>query len=146
MSMNPSLTGVPTLDARQLADTLIPQNGEGILEEFLLWPPDLFAFTSQVLITTGAYYLVISPPGSERGKRTKRPPGPPEDAWAKPSWAKYVRNVGLKWRERVGRKFDADALSECKRQDTSDRAGAIYAKVGRFVKRRYKWPGEDSWV
>lgn len=32
--------------------------------ELLLWPPNLFAFTSQVLSYSGAYQLVVSPPPS----------------------------------------------------------------------------------
>lgn len=33
---------------------------------FLIWPPDLFAFTSSILSTTGAYHLVVSPPSPEK--------------------------------------------------------------------------------
>lgn len=32
------------------------------MDEFLLFPPDLFAYTSLILTTTGAYRLIVSPP------------------------------------------------------------------------------------
>lgn len=61
------------LTARQVAHSLFPplfENGdedykERLLRVFLLWPPDLFAFTSHILSTTGAYQLVVSPPSSK---------------------------------------------------------------------------------
>jgi hypothetical protein len=69
----------PTLTARQLAKSLIPhlaqiENNNGrddVLEEFLLWPPDLFAFTSLILSITGAYHLVVSPPRKNDGEGLK---------------------------------------------------------------------------
>src|SRR5687767_7967899 len=50
---------------RQAADTL------------LLWPPNLFAFTSEILSATGAYYLVVSPAKDEEHER--REVWPPEE-------------------------------------------------------------------
>jgi hypothetical protein len=36
------------------------------VNELLVWPPNLFAFTSYILSVTGAYQLVISPPRSKK--------------------------------------------------------------------------------
>jgi hypothetical protein len=47
------------LIARDLADRLLP---DCTASEFLVWVPNLFAYTSYVLSLTGAYQLVISPP------------------------------------------------------------------------------------
>jgi hypothetical protein len=51
------------LTAYDLSERLLPDLK---MNEFLLWSPDLFAFTSYILSHTGAYQLVVSPP---RGKK-----------------------------------------------------------------------------
>jgi hypothetical protein len=51
------------LIAKDLADRLLPNRN---MNELLLWPPNLFAFTSYVLTMTGAYQLVVSPPADKR--------------------------------------------------------------------------------
>jgi hypothetical protein len=66
------------LTARQVAYSLFPplfescgdqppsqEYRDAMLRAFLLWPPDLFAFTSYILSATGAYHLVVSPPSSK---------------------------------------------------------------------------------
>jgi hypothetical protein len=35
---------------------------------FLLWPPNLFAFTSYTLMLSGAYQLVVSPPPGDTAR------------------------------------------------------------------------------
>lgn len=60
--------------ALDLAQRLIPDLS---LNEALLWPPDLFAYTSYALTFTAAYQLVVSPPSGKRWQ-------PPKDELA--SW------------------------------------------------------------
>jgi hypothetical protein len=131
------------LNARQLAKGLMPLTDT--LEEFLLWPPDLFAFTSQVLSLTGAYHLVISPPRCE--EICDKMVWPPNDAWAQPTWDKYVRNVGLEWREKLRKEFTEKALLLCKKHNSRNQKRAIYARSGYVVKRNgnHKWQ-EGKWV
>jgi hypothetical protein len=135
-------TSLP-LNARQLAKGLIPLSD--VLEEFLLWPPDLFAFTSQILSITGAYHLVISPPRCEDVSR--RIIWPPVDKWAAPTWAKYVREIGLEWREILQDKFDYKELESCKDQSNPDRERQIRARTGHPIKHKssYRWQ-KGSWV
>jgi hypothetical protein len=127
------------LNARQLAKALIPQ--KGLLEEFLLWPPDLFAFTSQILSITGAYHLVISPPRYE--DKSIKIMWPPTDDWAKPTWAKYVREVGLDWRDLLVSKdnFNYKDLEACKDQSNPNREKEIHHRVGQPIKYKngYRW-------
>jgi hypothetical protein len=60
--------GSPPLNARQIAAFLLP----GIeIDEFLLWPPNLFALTSDILSASGAYTLVVSPPEGMRWPPTR---------------------------------------------------------------------------
>lgn len=55
----------PELGALALAKSLFPYiKTVEDMDEFLLFPPDLFAFTSLILTTTGAYRLIVSPPKS----------------------------------------------------------------------------------
>src|SRR6266403_4259258 len=85
------------------AESLIPG---GVPEEFLLWPPDLFAYTSRILSMTGAYHLTVSPPRGDHW--------PPTDDWAKPTWEKYVRGIGFKWHDNLISHFSMDKLERCK--------------------------------
>jgi hypothetical protein len=62
------------VQALDLAERLIPDLS---LNEALLWPPDLFAYTSYALTFTAAYQLVVSPPSGKRWQ-------PPKDELA--SW------------------------------------------------------------
>lgn len=50
-----------------IAERLFPDLN---INEVMLWSPDLFAYTSYLLLTTSAYQLVVSPPSNE-----KWPPG-----------------------------------------------------------------------
>jgi hypothetical protein len=53
----------PKLGALALARSLFPHvETQDDLDEFLLYPPDLFAFTSLIFSVTGAYRLIVSPP------------------------------------------------------------------------------------
>lgn len=54
--------------AKDLAERLLPELN---LNEVLLWPPDLFAYTSYVLTVTSAYQLVVSPPSGKRWQPPK---------------------------------------------------------------------------
>ena len=47
------------LTAKDLAERLVPDLH---MNEFITWPPDLFALTSYIMSNTGAYQLVVSPP------------------------------------------------------------------------------------
>lgn len=53
------------LNATDLADRLLPDLN---MNELLLWSPDLFAYTSYIMSTTGTYQLVVSPPSGEKWK------------------------------------------------------------------------------
>jgi hypothetical protein len=141
MSSDPTPTF--PLNARQLAKSLMPLTDT--LEEFLLWPPDLFAFTSQVLSLTGAYHLVISPPRCEDLSDTMI--WPPNDKWAEPSWDKYVRKVGLDWREKLRKAFTEKELLLCKKQSSRHQKRRTQALTGSLVNHQgsYKWQ-EGSWV
>lgn len=61
------------LGALALAKSLFPhiENVQD-LDEFLLYPPDLFALTSLILSTTGAYRLIVSPPRATDPQKSKR--------------------------------------------------------------------------
>jgi hypothetical protein len=53
----------PKLGALALAKSLFPHiQSSRDLDEFLLYPPDLFAFTSLIFSVTGSYRLIVSPP------------------------------------------------------------------------------------
>lgn len=55
--------------ANDLAERLLPDLH---MNEFIAWPPDLFALTSYILNYTGAYQLVISPPTGEKWPPTSK--------------------------------------------------------------------------
>jgi hypothetical protein len=80
-----------------------PEAIEGNRQEarqLLLWPPNLFAFTSELLRSTGIYYLVVSPAPSETKSGEIWPPrpssNPNEDQEA---WVNKVRQLGRDWRK-----------------------------------------------
>lgn len=131
------------LNARQLAKELLPtRRGEEIIfEEFLLWPPDLFAFTSQILRITGAYHLVISPP------RSAGVIWPPVDVWVAPDWGTYVRNVGMTWREQLeNNNFNESAVWAYKDQENSpQRTEKLYALTGEPFNKNKRWK-KGIWV
>lgn len=81
------------LCAEDVAERLIPDLG---MAELLLWPPDLFAFTSYLLSLTGAYQLVVSPPSGER--------------W-QPSNEEIMRWIGVSYDSAAG-KFCKGDISE----------------------------------
>jgi hypothetical protein len=56
------------ITAKDLAQRLL---GELHANEFLLWPPDLFAYTSYIMQKTAAYQLVVSPPSGKTWPPTK---------------------------------------------------------------------------
>lgn len=96
---------------RRAADTL------------LLWPPNLFAFTSEILSATGAYYLVVSPAKDEEHERKEV--WPPEEydeelpnGQVRNIWNVKVREFGREWRRRLNQKggrFFADNLAPAKK-------------------------------
>ena len=57
---------------------------QDVVEEILLWPPDIFALTAVLLEETGIYRLVVSPPKGY--------------AWPPHSkWASFARHTGRDW-------------------------------------------------
>ena len=149
------------LNARQIARALLSRQSdedlrshhsdEDLLEELLLWPPDLFAFTSLIFSVTGAYHMVISPPLN------------PSDASWPPvkDWSRKVREIGFNWRTmlaghftRTGKSqpvpvlgcFNADDLKACKDFNTpfASRKTLIQERVGQENKDGQWQPG--SWV
>ncbi len=71
------------------------------VNELLLWPPNLFAFTSSVLSLTSAYQLVVSPPRGERW-----PPSQLEiSAWfdnLKKEAGGWLDDIKTRWRTEPG--------------------------------------------
>lgn len=160
------------LNARQIARTLLYRpHQEVIFEEFLLWPPDLFAFTSYVFSITGAYNLVVSPHHSgaspkDASSKAKWPPDNDKNArWAdyKDGWTEYVQSVGFTWRTLLagytdrdaGGKvmagdFDEELLRRCKDKELpgEERGELIRATVGRLVGEgaSARWEESGSWV
>jgi hypothetical protein len=75
----------------------------------LLWPPNLFAFTSEILSSTGAYYLVVSP--AKDDNHTRKEIWPPDeydeaqaDGKTTNKWAAEVRRIGKDLREKLNKK------------------------------------------
>jgi hypothetical protein len=137
------------LNARQIARELLPKRSdeETIFEEFLLWPPDLFAFTSQILRITGAYQLVVSPPQNEQTA------WPPKASWAldlkkgTPNWNKYVRDIGMTWRKRLENRFIEAELWAYKNLETiPNRVGKLSKLVGKPNSDNTIWEVEGDWV
>lgn len=58
------------ITARDVAERLMPDLH---MNEVLLWPPDLFAYTSYIMTMTSAYQLVVSPPSKRISAGTKTP-------------------------------------------------------------------------
>src|SRR5262249_27493761 len=133
----------PPLTARQLAKSLLPHlaedptNETGMVEEFLLWPPDLFAFTSLILSVTGAYHLVISPPRYKHSRDNERRWPPHEE------WAHDIRRIGIEWRDLLDERYSSEALSHCKAQGDSERGKLIRERVGQL--NNGKWIAGD-WI
>jgi hypothetical protein len=133
----------PPLTARQLAKSLLPHlaedtaNGAGLVEEFLLWPPDLFAFTSLILSVTGAYHLVISPPRYKHSGDYDRRWPPHEE------WASDIRRIGIEWRDLLAKHYSSEAFSRCKERSEPERGKVIREKVGQL--EGGKWMAGD-WI
>jgi hypothetical protein len=153
------------LNARQIARTLLYRADEPIIfEEFLLWPPDLFAFTSHVFSITGAYNMAVSPYCEDAD--AKWPPDNDKDArWtkAKKGWVEYVRDVGSEWRANLAGYKDKDGgdkdvpgnFDEARVQGCKDsslprerREELIRAVVGRLVVEgeAARWEAAGDWV
>ncbi len=77
--MDPNNRG-PELGALALAKSLFPHIEKvDDMDEFLLFPPDLFAFTSLIFSVTGAYRLIVSPPRALSPNDSKREMWPPTE-------------------------------------------------------------------
>lgn len=96
-------------------------------EQFLLWPPDLFALTSTLLSTAGAERLIVDPPS-----RGDWPPNPSDLGWGdgpeltEPTGALgfglRVRAVAKEWREAVQTREHMSSLD-----DPADESGRARA-------------------
>ncbi|MBK9045939.1 MAG: hypothetical protein IPL74_04285 [Bacteroidetes bacterium] len=89
-----------TISTLQIARSLLPgllktENGF-VLEEFLMWPPDLFALTSRILSFTVAYHNVVSPPHNREW-----PPKNLKCLNSYTTWQIEVRQIGLNWRKNL---------------------------------------------
>lgn len=127
------------LSVLQVAKGLIPnlaKDTELILEEFLLWPPDLFALTSSILSVSGAYYLVVSPPG---------PAEVEEVYWPPQDWPEQVRKIGLAWRVKLNRGFDRKEFMACKSGADEARIRKIRKRTGHSA-RAGAWVPKEIWV
>jgi hypothetical protein len=69
-----------------VASTWQAASGAAFVDDLLVWPPDLFAFTEVILGRTQAYRFLLSPTGW-----TKWPPS----RW--PNWAREVESAGQEW-------------------------------------------------
>lgn len=134
------------VSALQLARQLIP-NFEPF-EEFLLWPPDLFAFTSVVLSVTGAYNLCVSPPvvAESAANEYSWPPEnwPPLEELTNDrgeiyaeiapddDWQTRVNAIGRHWRRLLCENFDPQTLEDVKKLQSWPMKNAS----GRGKKRR----------
>lgn len=78
------------LSLQQIADYLLPSTRNGS-RELLLWPPDLFAFTSMVLEVSGAYIAAVS-------DRLQEAPGSFDK-----QWREGVEAAARKWRKELKR-------------------------------------------
>jgi hypothetical protein len=72
--------------------------------QLLLWPPNLFAFTSELLRSTGIYYLVVSPASSKGGEEIWPPPPGIDKNGDQAAWVDKVRHLGLEWRSALNQK------------------------------------------
>lgn len=173
-----------TLTVREIAGSLIPhlaqrngiakERGLGkiraktelpkydVLEEFLLWPPDLFAFTSRILSITGAYHLVVSPP-RYKDHTTETMEWPPDQNWLKETkgfldadrkdgevdWIEEVRQVGLAWRDKLialkRNNLEKD-LAKCKNGNEEDRIKMIQKRAGPLVGEKWEREDPESWI
>jgi hypothetical protein len=123
------------LSVLQLAKSLIPSLAKDadldpVLEEFLLWPPDLFALTSSILSVSGAYYLVVSPPGHSEVE---------DVCWPPDGWTEHVRRIGLAWRVKLNRGFDQKEFLACK-------SGADKVRIKKIRKRTGNSARAGAWV
>ncbi len=79
-------SSTPSLTVGQFCNYIAPSVWKK--DEFLEWPPDVFALAAALLLKSGAYCCAVSP----RWKR-KRPDG----------WPKRMARVGEKWRAAVSK-------------------------------------------
>jgi len=87
--------------ARGLITDLVQVDGEVCLEEFLLWPPDLFALTSKILSVTGAYTNVIAPLNNKNWPPVEVPGVIYEGEKLK--WVELMQFAGQQWRSNLER-------------------------------------------
>jgi hypothetical protein len=97
---------VPLDDAAMGLDAAGIEKNLVVAKSLLLWPPNLFAFTSEMLSATGAYYLVVSPPKDQhdRGKEVWPPETYKTIVGPEDSWASDVRKWGRAWRDLLNKK------------------------------------------
>lgn len=128
-----------------------------VLEEFLLFPTDLFALTSAILSITGAYHLVVSPPRFKDGLSWL----PYDESWItqifgdgdkwknKKTWVEEVRKIGLKWRLLLNCNFSREQLEKCKVDIPGNarlRLNAIQEKVGILFEKTKNKEKEVVWI
>lgn len=94
-----------SIGARSIANSLMRDlalfEGDVSLEQFLLWPPDLFALTSKIFSLSGAYTNVISPPKNKNWppKLEYLLPDDCKSEYNGVSWNLLMRKVANKWRK-----------------------------------------------
>lgn len=86
-----------SITAQDLADRLL---GGLNVNEVLIWPPDLFAYSSYILMVTSAYQLVVSPPSNEKWP-------PPKDELVQWVWKGAEENL-KEWLAAVKRAWKVD--------------------------------------
>lgn len=87
--------------AKGLMTDLVKTDGEVNLEEFLLWPPDLFALTSKILSITGAYTNVIAPLNNKYWPPVEIPVVKYEGKEL--NWVELMQFTGQQWRSNLER-------------------------------------------
>jgi hypothetical protein len=88
------------ITAKDLADRLL---GGLNVNEVLIWPPDLFAYSSYILMVTSAYQLVVSPPSNEKWP-------PPKEELVKWVWTGAEENL-KEWLDSLKRAWKVDDVS-----------------------------------
>jgi hypothetical protein len=75
---------------RQLEPIHWGESDDWQLDEWFMWPPDIFALTSLLLSDTGAYRRAVYPPENIKNS-----------AWPTPDWSSEAVEIAKAWRESI---------------------------------------------
>jgi hypothetical protein len=103
------------LTIRSMANSLIPKEGRKDLNDFFVWPADLFALTSSILSITGVYKNVLL----RSNNSFHWPPKGSSEA----NWSDHVTFIGQKWRMEFDRLNKDNIL--CTGNDEIQKCGVL---------------------